>query len=86
MGWLVHSACFLYQGHKLLSQLKQLKMAPSKEGWEVFLWDLQHSFVKNVFSIAKGSQGFTILMDVSKQGWGVVLLEGSRVLRCALGL
>ena len=86
MGWLAHSARFLYQGHRLLGQLQRLRTSPSVEGWRRFLARLQASFVKNAFFIQEGARRFTILSDASSQGWGAVLVQGSRVIRCASGL
>ena len=80
MGWLAHSARFLYQRHCLLGQLQRLRASPSVEGWRNFLTKLQASFVKNAFFIQEGARQFTILSDASSQGWGVVLLQGSRVI------
>ena len=74
MGWLAHSARFLYQGHYLLSRLKRLKQAPSLLGWKTFLSKLQDSFVKNDFLRDMGNQQFTVLSDANNQGWGAVLL------------
>ena len=42
--------------------------------------------MKNNFLKERDSEQFIVLSDASSQGWGAVLLQGSRVLRCASGL
>ena len=86
MGWLAHSARFIYQGHQLLTQLKWLRQTPNRQGWQSFLRCLQNSFVKNEFFRSSEGHQFRVLSDASSQGWGAILLQGTKVIRCASGL
>ena len=83
-GWVNHSLRFLLRGHHTLSLLHQVRANPSNTVWRQFLTSLQASFLRCY--LPTPSCSYTIISDASKAGWGALLLQGSRIIRCASGL
>ena len=84
VGWVNHSLRFLWRGHHTLALLQQVRTTPTTPLWRQFLHSLHESFICCV--LPTSSCAFTVITDASKVGWGVLLLQGSRIIRCASGL
>ena len=63
--------------------LQTVQAHPSLEQWRRFLSLLWCSFIWCAVPNTPSPDSFIVLIDVSKLWWGVVLLVGHRIVRCA---